>query len=67
MTNEQVLDALYEIRRRAIANNRQDHAETLARAIEIIGEQELLYENIKSSNEHIEELEAKLKQLQGQN
>jgi len=58
--NEKLLDVLYDIRMLAIKENRQEHANALQKAIEIIGDVELLCENIKVANQKIEELEARM-------
>jgi hypothetical protein len=58
--NEKLLDVLYDIRMLAIKENRQEHANALQKAIEIIGDVELLCENIKVANQKIEELEMRM-------
>lgn len=58
--NEKLLDVLYDIRMLSIKENRQEHANALQKAIEIIGDVELLCENIKVANQKIEELEARM-------
>jgi hypothetical protein len=61
--NEATLSVLYELRVKALEDKRAEHAEALLKAIELIGEEELLYENLKTANQKIEELEAEVKKL----